>query len=373
MKCEKCGETLAVTPGKSVNYCSNCGNKVVAQSSATAVDSVESALRYIVDNFGADMLLGNKVVTYFADITRGQLRDEKDLIKIFSDKGALDCLKGALQKSVSEQELSLKRAMSALPKFLKNSEDADAMLRSFAVALGWQLPKPQITVQSQTITQKPQTIQHTSAVITNETSRITPQISRIHRFANIDWRVLDVQGNKALLISDKIIELSPYNSEDTDITWENCMLREYLNNEFYYKLGAAKTAIAETHNTNPNNPWYGTNGGNTTVDKIFLLSLHEVCRYFGDSSVNISKKGNTGSEYYLDDSNNAKRIAKDAKGKPCWWWLRSPGHRGSNTTLVHGDGYVHIYGNIVYVNDLNNYFDGGVRPALWLNLNMKGV
>ena len=28
MKCNKCGENVTVQPGKSANFCSNCGNKI---------------------------------------------------------------------------------------------------------------------------------------------------------------------------------------------------------------------------------------------------------------------------------------------------------------------------------------------------------
>ena len=38
-------------------------------------------------------------------------------------------------------------------------------------------------------------------------------------------------------------------------------------------------------NKNPNNPWYGSMGGEDTQDKIFLLTIEDVvCKYFGDSS-----------------------------------------------------------------------------------------
>ena len=34
---------------------------------------------------------------------------------------------------------------------------------------------------------------------------------------------------------------------------------------------------------NKDNQWQGTKGGNTTADKVFLLSLEEVVKCFGDS------------------------------------------------------------------------------------------
>jgi hypothetical protein len=194
------------------------------------------------------------------------------------------------------------------------------------------------------------------------TNQSAPSVGGIIKVADIDWRVLDVQGNKALLISEKILEMRPYIVDCTATTWEQCTLREYLNNEFYNKLGAAKSAVAETHNYNPDNPWYGTSGGNTTQDKVFLLSLDEVCRYFGDSTANLRRKGSTGSDYFIGDGNNAAREARDGSGTACWWWLRSPGGFSGGAALVDDDGGVHVGGYIVDISV------GGVRPAFWLNL-----
>ena len=188
----------------------------------------------------------------------------------------------------------------------------------------------------------------------------TLEIGSIYQFANIDWRVLDIQNNKALLISEKILEKRPYNVEYEDITWEKCNLREYLNGEFYNKLGTAKSAISETRNSNPNNPWYETLGGNATTDKVFLLSLDEVCRYFGDSTTELRNVRKD--DWYFSDKNNPNRIAKDGNQNACWWWLRSLGYNSFTAAVVDDDGFVYVRGFIVF-ND-----SGGVRPALWLNL-----
>ena len=72
---------------------------------------------------------------------------------------------------------------------------------------------------------------------------------------------------------------------------------------------------------NPNNPWYGTSGGNATTDKVFLLSLDEVVKYFGDSGDLLNKrrkdyKGNAvsaGDSLY--DEYNDSRIVKNGKDK----------------------------------------------------------
>jgi len=185
--------------------------------------------------------------------------------------------------------------------------------------------------------------------------------------AGIDWVILDVQGKKVLLIAEKVLEKRPYHQyRRNDITWESCTLRRYLNDEFYNKLGVVKDAVAETRNSNPNNLWYGTNGGNVTIDKVFLLSLDELVKYFGDSGKFRSKS--TDGEVY--DEHNVARIAKDSRGEARMWWLRSPGEHmfnfkdgfGSGAAGVKYGGAVDVYGNGV------DYDDSYIRPALWLNL-----
>ena len=199
---------------------------------------------------------------------------------------------------------------------------------------------------------------------------IKPKVGSIIPFGGYDWRVLTVENNKALLISEKILEVRPYNIKDEDITWENCTLRKYLNNEFYNKLGAAKSAVAETRNVNPGNPWYWHwhGNGNSTTDKVFLLSLDELVKYFGDSGDLRNKrrknyKGNNDSDgHCVHDQYNSTRIANFGNKGVWWWWLRSPGHPGDSAAGVSDVGVVYVYGSRVFLGS------GGVRPALWLNL-----
>ena len=218
----------------------------------------------------------------------------------------------------------------------------------------------------------PQTSTHTSRRLeaTDLLSDVVASIKGEFVFVNlggIEWRVLAVENNKALLISEIILEKRPYNVEPKDITWENCTLRKYLNTEFYNKLGKVKSAIAETRNSNPNNQWYGTAGGNVTTDEVFLLSLDELVKYLGDSGDFVNKRrkdryGNAKNDGYFhyDQYNNA-RMAKYSNGEEGVWWLRSPGMDNDCVASVHWDGVVMVDGRGVDESDC-------VRPALWLNL-----
>ncbi|MCL2079200.1 MAG: DUF6273 domain-containing protein [Oscillospiraceae bacterium] len=192
----------------------------------------------------------------------------------------------------------------------------------------------------------------------------SPSETIIITLAGIKWRVLAIENGKALLISEHILEKLPYNDDYTQhVTWATCTLRKYLNGAFYNTLGATKVVIAEIRNDNLNNPWYGTNGGNATTDKVFLLSLDEICRYFGDSTANLRSKGkNT-----MSDHNDKARIAK-YKNNACWWWSRSPaGNSGrGGCAAVCYDGSISV--GLRLRGGGAHYADIGVRPAMWINL-----
>lgn len=160
-------------------------------------------------------------------------------------------------------------------------------------------------------------------------------------FGKYKWRVLAVNGDKALLLSEDIIESRAYHVDQSDITWENCAVRGYLNGDFYKQFSSKERAqISGSNVANSNNPQHGTNGGNSTSDNVFLLSLSEVKQFF---------------------ENNGDRVSKKS-GEPAWWWLRSPGGRGVYAAFVDKDGKVSDGGNLV------NNASGGIRPALWINL-----
>lgn len=200
------------------------------------------------------------------------------------------------------------------------------------------------------------------------------KIDSLLSFGGYNWRVIDIQNNTALIITEEIIEQRPYHNAYKDITWVDCTLRKYLNGEFYDKFNAAdKSRIITVINKNLDNQWYGSKGGADTQDSIFLLSLDEVCKSFGDS---LSKLHNPGENqrYWFErkDENNSKREARlEGEKWNSWWWLRSPGRVNIKAVYIHGDGNIGIQGNNILKGNIGDgRCIGGVRPALWLKLEL---
>ena len=171
---------------------------------------------------------------------------------------------------------------------------------------------------------------------------------------NIEWIVLAKENNKALLISKYVLDGQLFNNTWKEITWEDCDLRGWLNDTFINEAFSSKeqSMIVTTYVTADKNPKYDTDPGNPTEDKIFLLSIDEVEKYF---SSNEEIRINCEPTKYA----NLKVPIKYGSFY-CEWWLRSPGSKQVYATYFSG--------KIDYIGTYNDSSDVGVRPALWINL-----
>lgn len=177
---------------------------------------------------------------------------------------------------------------------------------------------------------------------------------------DIEWNVLAKEDNRALLISKYALDCKQYNSTKTDVTWETCSVRKWLNETFIDSAfdGAEKSIVKKTKVLAEKNPYYSTDPGNATTDKVFLLSINEANKYFGSDE----DRKCIPTEYAK--ANGAYTSSGYTKnGVPtCGWWLRSPGDDQGRAANVSD------YGSVNYLGMRVDYGDGCVRPALWINL-----
>lgn len=177
----------------------------------------------------------------------------------------------------------------------------------------------------------------------------------------IEWTVLDKDGMSLLLISKQALDCQQYNTSYTDVTWESCSLRKWMNGTFLNKAFNAEeqAQIQNTTVSADKNPEYNTNPGNATTDKVFLLSINEVEKYFNSDEARKCAP----TAYAKAQGAYTSDIYKTASGAAtCWWWLRSPGDIQGSAASVSNGGSVSYFGYIV------NYDYDAVRPALWINL-----
>lgn len=94
----------------------------------------------------------------------------------------------------------------------------------------------------------------------------------------IKWRVLSIENNTAFLLADRSLASRPnIDEEKGETSWENSEVRKWLNNDFYNdafseeeKQGVVLKTLDNTEDTK------GYQSGNSTQDKVALLSLREL-------------------------------------------------------------------------------------------------
>ncbi len=174
------------------------------------------------------------------------------------------------------------------------------------------------------------------------------------------WRVLAVEKDKALIITEQLIDTMQYNSFSDDITWEKCSLRFWLNNTFITSAfgGSLPRRVMVTTNDNPDNPKHGTEGGAPTEDKVFLISVEEAEKYFKDNADRMAgvteyaqKQGAWVSNDYLLPNGEKAGL----------WWLRSPGYISHTASRVLINGDINSHGGSIVRENV------AVRPAMWIS------
>lgn len=172
---------------------------------------------------------------------------------------------------------------------------------------------------------------------------------------DIEWLVLAKENNKLLVISDKALDCQKYNSTSGLTTWAECSLRHWLNDSFFNAAFSKeeRALIQSTTVSADRNPAYGTDPGNATTDKVFLLSINEAEKYFSDDQVRVCAP----TAYAKADREHLYTTST-----VCSWWLRSPGINHNYAASVGTGGSVNYYGRNV------PYDPVCVRPALWISI-----
>lgn len=179
---------------------------------------------------------------------------------------------------------------------------------------------------------------------------------------DIEWQVLEKEGTRFFVVSRYALDVKPYHSTEEPITWADCSLRQWLNNDFLNSAfnSTEQDKILWTQVKNNDNMEYKTNGGRDTEDRVFLLSLDEVNRYFSEE-----KERQCIVTTYANEDH--------VSGEGCFWWLRTSGFKpvGVYEDFCDSDCAVNIFphGKIDEMGCPVEDTDGNyVRPAMWIDL-----
>ena len=181
---------------------------------------------------------------------------------------------------------------------------------------------------------------------------------------SIEWIVIDKSGEKLMLLSKYALDCKYFNNKPENCLWENSSVRAWLNNTFIKKAftSAERSLIQTTTVVADDNKKYNTDAGNDTNDKIFLLSVSELERYFKKMS---DRECHPTAYTIAQGAYNAGSLYDT--GTVCFWWLRTPGESPDATVLVMADGSTEYCGYwAASLLDGNNTCYPSVRPAMWI-------
>ncbi|MCL2634649.1 MAG: DUF6273 domain-containing protein [Oscillospiraceae bacterium] len=165
----------------------------------------------------------------------------------------------------------------------------------------------------------------------------TVNVGDIIQLGGYDWRVLDVQDDRAFVITDRIIDNRAYHRQVDAITWADSDIRKWLNGDFYNSFNSTDRArIRQTTVINADNGT--TPGGVNTTDYIFLLSVDEANKYSAGIALNSGSMADI-------------------------WWLRSPADYG----YTGGAAFADYFGEVVKGGG-TSMTHVGIRPAMWITI-----
>ena len=164
----------------------------------------------------------------------------------------------------------------------------------------------------------------------------------------MEWRVLQTDGKNALLITENAIDCKQYHHEDTDVSWNDCDLRKWCNEDFIMEAFSEteKKLIVTSSNKN--------NYGPETDDLVFCLSAEEAGEYFTKDNDRVCSP----TQFAL------KNEAYTDKNSCTYWWLRSKGNYYYCAAHVLNNGSIRNYGDFVSDNIV------AVRLACRINLDL---
>ncbi len=195
------------------------------------------------------------------------------------------------------------------------------------------------------------------------------------KYEPIKWNILKTENNKALIISDLLLDSQDYNytknsrtnvsdyqdNTSTGTIYSNnymySHIRSWLNTTFYNTAFSdlEKQIIETTVVDNSVESTASTSNSyacSNTSDNMFLLSSKEATTYYSSNSERIAQ----GSDYA-----KCQGLSVNTSSGNSNYWLRSP--RSDNESRTND---ININGGISYLDTNQTQF--GVRAACWINL-----
>ena len=313
--CPNCNAHMEVDSGKKIARCNSCGTECLVQEAIKAL-SVNGNVN--VGNASINVN-GSDGITINAGLnTESLLKRVEILLKDGSFNAAMDKCEQILDSAPTNGEVYLYMLMASLKCRKKQSLIKRTVPFSNnkyylkAMEYGDEALRDELQGYISSINEKAERIK-----------KLQPLV-----LGGISWKVIEINCDKALIISDSIVCTKPNSG-----SWKDSIIREWLNNTFVEKcfrpeekdmIIACKAFFSHDYSE------YDDEEGEA-CDRVFLLSENEVERYFNDEM---------------------SRACHEQ------WWLRSV-----DGNHYHISPFVHKNGSI---SNLHCDTSLGVRPAMWI-------
>ena len=170
----------------------------------------------------------------------------------------------------------------------------------------------------------------------------------------LEWIVLEVQEDKAWLMTKYCIDQVIFYPERVPMYWGKSDLRAWLNSDFLQETFTAEEQeiilTTTVENTNP----HGMKGaGADTEDKIYLLSKPEVLHFMPEMADRVA---------YPTEYAKSKGCTVSEKTGSCRWWTRTSGARNLDMCGMRLDGRISAYG----MQDVD-WPTNTMRPVMWVS------
>ena len=373
-RCKKCGSEWKSNLKSS--KCPFCGSELYINQK-NALLTVSDAISKIIADRGIDILKnGRVVISLVTDYVQGCDRDKR-LLRIAVQNDALLVLYSIHQAENREQkELISQRLIKKLENdaFLskENSQYIVSLLlesiENDASRNGSGDTKTEIHSKADRGEDPSKNVAATATSayvgqlkIGDKVNFGTYSFESYMKKQAIEWRILDIKDEKALLWSEFCLDIKPYCGYTSCSDWRKSSLREWLRDSFvseYYAFPNSReaNAICTTDVEESKNTKSGRISGRITRQKAFILSKEEIEQYALTKEV-LSAKATPYADREFNNHPYKKGIGNRITG--ICYWLRTPGSSADTQLVVGEDGQI---------NEVNlDFCELGVRPAIWVD------
>ena len=176
----------------------------------------------------------------------------------------------------------------------------------------------------------------------------------------IEWIVLERDGNKLFLLSKYVLDKHCY-AKKYKVDWVDSDIRRWLNNDFFANAfdESEQMKIVDTKLDNPGLESIDIANGESTVDKVFLLSVDEVINY---------RQGRAEGTAYLREGIGNISVGETNNVS---WWTRSSAlddHIWMCAFEVDPDVNSETSEPMKQLGGGGfNFPENGIRPAMWIS------